>query len=381
MKGTSLRTGLEIEIEPFILDLNSPCSTTPSSPTSETDESVPSKDFSSNVSDLASASCLTSDLGKCDLFSKTTTTSSISDSKSGESDLGYNTDSTDLPALHPLPTSPSLTLFETLASDLRSREPSPASRAAILYYLPRSPVVQRDISALVPSLLDDTEIMSYLATNIGYYYAHNYISDTELEYLLAQILVCGDEQGRVYQNLDNRVLQLYHFTKRQIEQYRNMVIPVHKLREVENHQKMLRKNSRRHEKDWRRKRAAARCTLPEEWHARANIPLPYGCSTYADVFTDVNESYTLQGPPCVDWAQARPSSYQSLGLESRRPRVAVPDGNADKRVPGTTGLVAATCEAEEFSVTRVSFEALGSWSDESGDGVVIVLPRFAALSL
>ncbi|XPS78935.1 hypothetical protein M3J09_010932 [Ascochyta lentis] len=38
MKGTSLRTGLEIEIEPFILDLNSPCSTTPSSPTSETDD-------------------------------------------------------------------------------------------------------------------------------------------------------------------------------------------------------------------------------------------------------------------------------------------------------------------------------------------------------
>ncbi|UPX17481.1 uncharacterized protein EKO05_0007832 [Ascochyta rabiei] len=144
-----------------------------------------------------------------------------------------------------------------------NREPSPASRAAILHYFPRSPIV-RDISAIVPALLNDTEIVTTLAKNIGYYHAHDFTSDTELEYLLTQILFCDDEEGKVHQNLDNRVHQLYHFAKRQIEQYCNIVVPAHRSREVETHQRTLKKTVRHHKKNWRRKCAAARSILPEE---------------------------------------------------------------------------------------------------------------------
>ncbi|KAJ4362701.1 hypothetical protein N0V95_001303 [Ascochyta clinopodiicola] len=324
MKRLSVTTDLQLEIVPFIIDLGSPCSTAQSTPTSETD----------------------------------------------------------LATLPPSSHCP-LTLFEILVSDLLSPEPTPASRAAILYYLPRSPVVQRDISTFVPALLNDTDIMTTLATNIGYYHAHEFISDTELEYLLTRILVCGDEEGKVYQNLDSRVHQLYHFTKRQVEQYGNIVVPTRKLHEVKTHQRKLKKNTRHHEKNWRRKCEVARSTMPKEWHVPSDIPLPYGCSTYADVFTEVNEMFTLLGPSSLDRAQARSSSYPSFGLELRRPRVKVPDINTDQRALMMTEAMLAAPDYEDqgFSTTRALLESLHVRSSEGIADVAVMMPHVDDLTL
>lgn len=286
MKSISSTTGLEVYVEPFITDLVSLC---------ETASTGPISDFSQVEAWSEYAPC-----SEHDFFSAT----------SGESLLDFLFS----------PTYPSLTLFETLV-----RDESPASRAAILYYLPLSPVVRRDISALIPSLLGDPEIVVSLATNIGYYHAHNFISDGELEYLFMHILTCGDGPGKIYQNLDARLLHLYHLTKRQVDQYHDIVVPSQKLWEEGNHQRMLKKTKRNREKNWQRKRAAAHRTLSEDSHVQPGVPLPYGCSTNADVFTDVNEMYTLLDPPGLDWAQSRTSSYHSLGLGEQPPRVVLPD--------------------------------------------------------
>ena len=197
MKSISLTAGLEIEIEPFVIDVTSSFSTTPSIPVSDfSDPNIWSSSNSDTISDTAASSSHPPiSVAVCIDFH-------FLSEIDGENLLDFLFS----------PTVPTLSLFEALV-----RDSSAASRAAILYYLPLLPATQRDISALVPSLLDDPEIMASLATNIGYYHAHDFISDTELEYRLMQILTCGDAEGQVYQDLHDRRLHRYHLTQRQVE--------------------------------------------------------------------------------------------------------------------------------------------------------------------
>lgn len=153
-------TGLEIEIEPFILDLSSPCSTTPSTPT--TDCSDPNN--------------------STDIRSKTTSEADLFNESNGENLLNFLFS----------PTEPYLTLFETLAQD-----PSPAARAALIYYMSFAPLVQRDISALVPSLLHEEEVMNGIAINVGQFYTRGFVSVTEVEYLLMHISVCETPRAQM----------------------------------------------------------------------------------------------------------------------------------------------------------------------------------------
>lgn len=165
-------TGLETET--FVIELDSPCSTTPPSSTKDDNEHHFWPDL---VSGKTPDTTVSPDLP----ISPTTECSAF--------DFLSDTDDESLLDSIFSPIEPSLTLFETLVQD-----PCPASRAAILYYLPLAPVVQRDISALVPSLLDDEEVMISLATNIAYYHAQDFISESELEYLLMKILVCRNRE-------------------------------------------------------------------------------------------------------------------------------------------------------------------------------------------
>lgn len=85
------------------------------------------------------------------------------------------------------------------------------------------------------------------------------------------------------------------------------------------------------EKTMKRQKGNARRSLRRDFFEDPGVPLPYGCSNLAEVFMDVNEMYTLSALPGVDWAQSRPSSHQSLGIELRRAMVRFPDNGVDKR--------------------------------------------------
>lgn len=318
MKGISSTSGLEIQIEPFIIDLTSPCSTAPTTPGSTIDECDVWADDSSGQ-----------------VVNTKTPSSSSSSTELREFDIDLEADSENENVLASLflPSYHGLSLFETLIQDS-----SPAARAAILYYLPLTPVVPRDISDLVPSLLHDADIMASLATNIAYYHTMSFTSEDELETLLMQILLCGDVERKTNQTLDDEITQLYHFTKQQITQHLNTTAANLQRSASVKHEQMLRKIVLQWEKKWRRRRRIARNTLPPEWHAETQAPLPYGCKTNADVFLDVNEMYTLAEPPSADWAQSRTSTYFSMGLVSFAPRVVLPDAAADARMPGTAGF-------------------------------------------
>lgn len=359
MKGISLTTGLEIEIEPFIIDLDTPCSTAPSSPAVESDE--PDRWFDSNSE-------------KESEFTSSSSSSLCSVIERSKFDFLSGTDEESLLDFLLSPKVVPLSLLETLV-----RDTSPACRAAILYYLPLSPITQGDISALIPSLLDDVEIMISLATNIGYYYACGFISETELEYLLVQILTCADSKGKVYQNLDGRVLDVYHLTQQQIENYRVMIIPYHKLKQEANHQKMLKKNVIARHKNWRRNRTAIRSKMPLKAFEEVDIPLPYGCTTLADKFTDVNEMYDPYAPPSVDWAETRPSPYNTFGMGCHRDpvRVYLPGKDVDKREVKIGELFGEerASEGESYAETRASFESLLHCAETQSDEITVKPPR------
>ena len=357
MKGISSTTGLEIDIEPFIIDLTSPCSTATSTLRSDINGSDTGFDFAAEgVSDTkATSGPPSSSVSECSEFDF------LSDTD-GESLLDFLFSLTEL----------YLSLFETLV-----RDPSPASRAAILYYLPRAPLVQHDITILVPSLIDDEEVMTSLATNIGYYHAHGFISDAELEHLLMQILVCNDVEGTVPYNSDDRTLDLYHSTQQQVERYRSTIIPQQKLEAQKIHQRMLKKHNHHRKKNWRRKHAAAQLMLPNESRTQPGVPLPYGCSTIADVFTDVNEMYTVLDMPSVDWARSRPSSHESIGLYMQQPRVNLPEKGVDERdLKASERIVTVSLHKDMlFSTTRASFESLYPHAKGKLVNVTVKLPN------
>lgn len=53
--------------------------------------------------------------------------------------------------------------------------------------------------------------MTSLATNIGYYHAHNFISNIELEFLLMHVVSLGDEKRIVpLHKTANRALPYHH---------------------------------------------------------------------------------------------------------------------------------------------------------------------------
>lgn len=95
----------------------------------------------------------------------------------------------------------------------------------MLPYLSLAPVVQRDVLALVPALLDDEEVMICLATKIAYYHAQDYVSDCELECLVMEILSCRNHDGAHRDRVDMNVMQSYHIALWQIQQYGKHYVP------------------------------------------------------------------------------------------------------------------------------------------------------------
>jgi hypothetical protein len=343
MKAALPRMLQEEEIEPFIIDLSTPCSTPPSSPTFEEDEIEFSLEPNSN-----------------------------SPSKRGTHDFLSETDGTSvLDFLFSPPPTPSLGLFETLLAD-----PSPAARAAILYYLPMIPVVQHQITTLVPPMLHDFEVMASLATNIAYFNAHGFIPEWELEYLLMQILVCPNPAGTNTSVLDPRIICLYHLTLDLIPFFRDVVVPKQKLAEQTGRENMRKLWNVEHEMQRRRKAELAALALPYESHLDAGVPLPYGCSTMAQVFTEVNETYTHEAPPNLYWALSRPT-YHVHHRNRDTPVVRLPCRDTDKRVPldSKPESMVFSQEDEMFSMSRVGVEELFAWEEGQGARVQVKLPH------
>jgi hypothetical protein len=332
----------EEEIEPFIIDLSTPCSTPPSSPTFEEDEVEFSLEPNSN-----------------------------SPSKRGTHDFLSETDGTSvLDFLFSPPPTPSLGLFETLLAD-----PSPASRAAILYYLPMTPLVQHQITTLVPPMLHDFEVMAAVATNIAHFNAQGFIPKWELEYLLMQILTCPNPAGTNTSVQDPRIICLYHMTLDLIPFFRDIVVPQQELAEQfgrENRRKLM---NVEHEQQRRRKAQLAALALPYECHLDAGVPLPYGCSTMADVFTEVNESYTHEAAPDLHWAVSR-RTFNVPHRTRDKPVVQLPCKDADKRVPldSKPESMAFSQEDEMFSMSRVGDEELFAQEEGQGARVRVKLP-------
>lgn len=129
--------------------------------------------------------------------------------------------------------------------------------------------------------------------------------------------------------------------------------------------------------------------LPLEAFVEPEVPLPYGCTTLADVFTDVftdvNEMYNTYATPSVGWAQTRPSSYNSFGMGCHlKPlRVNLPGKDAEKREIKTVGLVGEEWvgEGELISNTQASFESPYSCAREQITMTVFKLPTNVCASL
>ncbi|KAF3034032.1 hypothetical protein E8E11_004216 [Didymella keratinophila] len=206
MKGVSPTTDLEIDIESFKFDLDSPSSRPPPNPTKN---NIPCRHLSKPV------------IWKSPLA--TISPRSPSSPAAGGSVSDFWSESHDVSLLDfifsPIPIAPSPTLFETLV-----RDPGPSARAAILYYLPFLPVVQRDIPTLTPALLDDEEIMISLATNMAYNHAQECIPKWELEYLLMEISSCRNRQDVHRSGMEMKVVQFYHFAQWQIQRYRQSYV-------------------------------------------------------------------------------------------------------------------------------------------------------------
>lgn len=353
----------EEDVEPFIIDLSTPCSTAPSSPIYEEYGSESPLDPKSNPHDLLSETDAT-DLP--DLLS-----SLITPSKRETPDFLLETDGTNLlDFLFSPPPTPSLGLYETLLAD-----PSPAARAAVLFYLKLTPVVQHNITTLVPPLLHDYRVMVSLATNIAYFNARGFIPEWELEYLLMQILVCPNPAGTNTSVLDPRITCLYHMTLDQINLYRAALVPQQVLVKQAEHERMLMQYNEERGRQRRCKAERATLALPWESHVAAGVPLPYGCATSAQLFMDVNEMYTCEAPPHSDWAQVRPA-YNRHFRGRRNPPVKLPCKDADKLVPMDSepkGMVTLQ-EDEMFSMSRVGDEELFAREENQGARFEIKLP-------
>ncbi|OSS51977.1 hypothetical protein B5807_03425 [Epicoccum nigrum] len=297
MKAVLPKMPLEVEIEPFIIDLSTSYSTPSSSPTDEDHESESSLEPESN-----------------------------SLSKHGTRDLLLETDGTNLLNFLFSPPTPSLGLFETLLADA-----SPAARAAILYNLTLTPLVQRNITTLVSPLLHDEQVIVGVARNIAYFDAIGFIPEWELEHLLIQILACPNPAGSNTSVLDPRIICLYHLTLEQIDSFRNALVPKQKLAERAGRMNMLKLWHREYEKQLRFKANRAALALPYGSHLDPGIPLSYGCSTSAQMFTDVNEMYICEAPPCKYWAFSR-ATYHAVYRRNQAPIVKMPCKDTDNRV-------------------------------------------------
>ena len=343
MKTVLPGTPPELEIEPFIIDLSTPCSTPPSSPTYEEHKTELSLEPNSN-----------------------------SPSKRGTHDFLSETDDTSVLdfLFSPQPT-PSLGLFETLLADS-----SPAARAAILYYLKLTPVVQHNITTLVPPLLHDEEVMVSLATNIAYFNAHGFIPEWELEYLLIQILVCPNPAGTNTSVLDPRIIYLYHLTHYLIDLYRNAIVPQKELAEQAKREHTLKHRNLEHNKQRGLQAQRAALALPYEAHLKSGVPLPYGCYTAAQVFTEVNETYTCEAPPHRLWAQSR-EIFHIPTNRLRTRRVDLPCKDAYKRVPlqSEPESMVFSQEDEMFSASRTGVEELFGWEEGQGARVRVKPPN------
>jgi hypothetical protein len=125
--------------------------------------------------------------------------------------------------------------------------------------------------------------------------------------------------------------------------------------------------------------------LPLEAFIEPGVPLPYGCTTLADVFTDVNEMYDPYAKPSVGWAQTRPSSYNSIGIECHRMplRVNLPGRDAYKPEVKIGGLVGEerVGEGALSSKTQASFKSLYPCASEEVTVIVVKLPPNMCASL
>ena len=265
---------------------------------------------------------------------------------------------------------PYFTFFKTLI-----HPPSPSARAAILYYLPFSPVVPRDIRALIPALLDDHEIMISLATNITYYHARELIPEWELEYLLMQILTCRNREGAHRDDIDRKVVEFYHLTLWQVQRYRQYYVPRSKRNTQARDQKELEYDVKRKEKSSKRERAAIQKKLNLNWRVQSDVPLPYGCNTLADVYIDVNETYdpSYVAAVPVDWAQSVLHSDESKEIYVISPAVNLPLQGTDVRGLQIVNSADTVSVYEDCwcSKTRASFEPL----NHCAGSITVKLPK------
>jgi hypothetical protein len=245
----------------------------------------------------------------------------------------------------------------------------------MLYYLQLTPVVQHNITTLVPPLLHDSGVMASLASNIAYFNAHGFIPAWELEYLLMQILVCPNPAGTNTSVLDPRIICLYHLTLDLIDLYRDAIVPKQKLAERAGRKHMQKLYNVEHEKQRRRKAELAALALPYESHLDPGVPLPYGCSTSAQVFTEVNETYTCEAPPDLYWALSRPT-FQVHHRNRDTPKIQLPCKDTDKRVPLDSEPESMVTLQEDgmFSMSRVDVEELFAWEEDQGARVPVKLP-------
>jgi hypothetical protein len=196
------------------------------------------------------------------------------------------------------------------------RDASPFARAAILYYPPFSSVVQRTVSAPIPALLDDEEVVISLATDIAYYHAPDDISESELGSLLMEILSCRNREGVHGDAMDMKVAQFYHLALWKVQRYRQHYVPRSEQNEHARSQKELNDKTKRREKYQKRKRAAIQNNLGWNWRMQSDVPLPYGCKALAEVYTDVHEVYSSSSVAAlpVDGAQSVPHSNESKDI-------------------------------------------------------------------
>lgn len=243
-----------------------------------------------------------------------------------------------------------------------------------MYYLQISPVIQTDVSALVAGFLDDSDVMFYLAANIGWFSAQEFISEPELEYLLMQVLTCKNPEGMAADVAERRLHELFNLTKTQIESCRKIFIPREKLDEQIEQQRLLKHLKNVHHDHWKYRAKLAKQVLPPEHHVSPDVPLPYGCSTLAQVFTDVNEIFRLDGPPSSDWAQTKPPC-NGFGHRKRGIKVKMPCRSVDKREPQVLeqAVTEPLKDDEVITTSKIPAEMLFTRAKHQQDIIVVNL--------
>ncbi|KAF1849395.1 uncharacterized protein K460DRAFT_354247 [Cucurbitaria berberidis CBS 394.84] len=141
-----------------------------------------------------------------------------------------------------------------------------SSESSIINYMYSNAITPADVEVLIPAMINNFNIMDKLALNIGWNHFRGYISEIEIDQILAHILAKGD-----YQNL------MFEATKAQIELHR----PRHHPRDANAKAKEHAKKAARESQN-RRKNMPAIYKQPS-----VAGTLPYGCTTLADVYADV----------------------------------------------------------------------------------------------